>query len=304
MGLDRHGVNFLKYVVQKNKGKLGHVATIGRQGIPISTAVMKRLLDLPSDYRNAEYCEELLCKYLGAESVESFDLSDYEGATHIFDFNQKMTATKKYDSVIELGTIEHVFDVAQAFRNISELCKVGGRVVHVSPANNACGDGFWQISPEVCFSLYSEKNGWHDTEVFIADLNDNNHWYRVKMPENGGRASICSSVPLYLMCYTTKGKVPEYQEVQQSDYVHAWSMNKSVLPDVPPTDKGKGLKRKIKDYLKKRVYVDGCVVTEFLFYNIYERLRIFSLYGFLRPNNLSRNKNLIKLKIRNLLGVC
>jgi hypothetical protein len=123
--------------------------------------------------------------------------------------------------VIDFGSLEHIYNVSQAFANVSALCAIGGQILHALPANNQCGHGFWQFSPELFYSLYSEGNGYKGTHVFIANTVDETHWYEVKPPVNGGRVEVMSPTPLVALVRTTKiGSLR--QDVQQSDYAPAW----------------------------------------------------------------------------------
>lgn len=72
--------------------------------------------------------------------------------------------------------------------------------MHISPGNNFCGLGFWQFSPELFFSLYSESNRYAETQVFLANLTSPRHWFEVEQPMNGRRAEVVSTTPLYVMC--------------------------------------------------------------------------------------------------------
>jgi hypothetical protein len=133
-----------------------------------------------------------------------------------------MVPEKQYDTIIDCGTVEHIFNVSQALRNLSSLCASGGQIVHVLPANNFCGHGFWQFSPELFFSLYSDASGYRETEVFLADLNDARKWFEVKQPKDGRRAEVVSSSPLYVMCRTIKLGNDFPESIQQSDYIYHW----------------------------------------------------------------------------------
>jgi hypothetical protein len=218
MGIDIHALNFLVYVSRKKD--LGSVATIGRQSLMVPRA--------RAEFGN--FCEELLRKQFGAKLVDSYDFSDFEGATYLADMNKPMATARQYDTVLDCGCTEHIFNVSQALTNISALCAVGGQIIHVSPANNFCGHGFWQFSPELFFSLYSDTNGYSETEVFLADLKNDRHWFQVKQPNAGERANVTTSSPLYLLCRTRKVSHASRNAVQQSDYVYSWE--KRPLPTI------------------------------------------------------------------------
>jgi hypothetical protein len=225
MGIDVHALNFLRYISRKEP--LGRVATIGRQLLMIGPARVAELMGLPVVTEFGMYSEELLKRHFGANIVDSYDYSDYEGATFTADMNEPLLPTRAYDTVIDCGSLEHIYNVPQAIINISTLCSKAGRIVHISPGNNFCGHGFWQFSPELFFSLYSESNGYAETQVFLADLTSPRHWFEVEQPTNGKRTEVVSKTPLYVMCKTRK--IADFCRIQaqQSDYVHQWQLKQS-----------------------------------------------------------------------------
>jgi Methyltransferase domain len=222
MGIDIHALNFLKFASRKQG--FGRVATIGRQEILVPIDKLKSALNLKG-YKYGPYCEELLIGHFAATVVESFDISDYEHATYIADMNKPLAVQNRYDTVIDSGSLEHIYNIPQALRNVSELCSAGGQILHVVPTNNFCGHGFWQVSPGLFFALYSEANGYKETEVFLADLGNEHFWYQVREPRDGERANVVSCTLLYALVRTRRTKVFSHDDVQQSDYIFAWRRN-------------------------------------------------------------------------------
>lgn len=233
MGIDAHARNFIAYVSAKKP--LGCVATIGRQSLMMRKDIA----------RFGPYCERLLTERFKAVLVDSFDYSNYEGATHTMDLNHPFVPCKTYDTVLDCGSLEHIYNVQQALANVSALCDKGGQIIHVLPANNFCGHGFWQFSPELFFSLYSDANGYTETEVFLADLTNRHVWFQVKRPVNGERAQVVCARPLYALCRTVKSFDCSSKNVQQSDYVHIWSR------ELTRGEKRSGLFGLIKRIVKK-----------------------------------------------------
>ena len=224
MGIDFHGLNLLRHA--KRGGDFGRTITVGRQGVHVSEELIRRTLVASRPYSHSDYCEPLLEVFFGSSSVHSIDNSDYENATIIHDMNKPLPAEffGQYDTVIDYGTSEHIFNATQALLNYSLLCRPGGRIIHYLPANNLCGHGFWQFSPELSFSLYSGANGYSDTSVFLADLSNNRVWYKVKAPRDGRRVNVWSHSPVYVLAMTTlAGGDFSHDRVQQSDYVYAWT---------------------------------------------------------------------------------
>lgn len=219
MGIDVHGFHFLRLAAAS--APLGRTATIGRQVVDTPPAVIRAAF--PSSPEFSGYCENMLAELFGSTVVESFDNSTYEGATYVADFNRALKVQTTYDTVVDFGCLEHVFDVRQAFENCATLCAEGGRILHLLPANNYCGHGFWQFSPELFFSLYSQQNGFAETRVFLADLSDERRWWEVTQPPPGKRINATSSGPLYVLCSTRRVGAVSFETVQQSDYVHLWN---------------------------------------------------------------------------------
>jgi len=231
VGIGYHGLQFLRFGAKH--GQFGRVATIGRQGLFLDKSEVRSLIDVGADYKHEEYCDSLLRQHFGAKCVDSWDYSDYEGASHIADMNKPLkNVPSAYDTVIDAGSLEHVYNAPQAFVNVSELCRDGGQILHVSPANNFCGHGFWQFSPELFFSLYCESNGYTGTRVFLASEYRTDIWYEVEKPNNGQRANVISFTPVCVLCRTVKARKSCHESVQQSDYMHIWQQDVSIQPEV------------------------------------------------------------------------
>ncbi len=159
---------------------------------------------------------------LGATLVESFDHSDFEGATHLIDLNKDNDLPRQYDTIIDCGTTEHIFNVPRALRTYTELTRIGGQIIHVLPSNNFNNHGFWQISPELFFSLYTDENGYGETEVFLCDMGERDFWYQVKPPSNGEWSDATSPRAMQVMCRTRKLRDVAEPVVQQASYRSSW----------------------------------------------------------------------------------
>jgi len=224
VGIDFHTLNFLRHVAGTKP--FGETATIARQEVHVNPLVLGRALPLRPDYVHEAYCESLLTGYFGATRVDSIDNSDFENATIIHDMNQPLPPEHqgRYDTVLDLGCIEHVYNAPQALWNASALLRPGGQVIHVLPANNYCGHGFWQFSPELFFSLYAGANGYAETEVFLADYPDKWRWWKVAAPQGGQRVNVLSTSEVYVMVRSVRaGDTFSHDRVQQSDYAFEWS---------------------------------------------------------------------------------
>lgn len=223
MGIDVHALQLLQYNKQYNKG-LGKTLTLGRLAILLGSRLAKKWAGTDQ----GAWCEDLLIKNFNAEQVDSIDNSGYEDASIIYDYNCPVpnVLKNKYDTVLDFGCSEHIFDVAQAFKNTISVCKVGGIILHILPTDGFCGHGFYQFTPEFFFSLYSQENGFKNTEVFLSDLYNPKKWYKVNRPNNGQRINIRTTNETYVIVRTEKNSDKEIF-LQQSDYTHLWNEGNS-----------------------------------------------------------------------------
>jgi hypothetical protein len=226
MGIDIHALKFLMFAARSQP--FGRVATMGRQSLFVPKGTLKKLMNLNQEVDYGPFCEELLKGQFRAATVDSFDISGYENATHIVDMNKPLLIEEIYDTIIDGGCIEHVYNAPQALANISSMCAQGGQILHILPANNLCGHGFWQFSPELFFSLYSKVNGYEETQVFLADLTNERVWYEVRKPQNGERAELRSLGRLYVMVRTRRTARFSHESVHQSDFVYHWNRTEST----------------------------------------------------------------------------
>jgi hypothetical protein len=217
LGIDSHAFNFM--MCQAAHGPLGRVVTIGRQSLDVDQKFLPARLGKPVE--PSPYCEPALLA-LGAESVDSLDVSDYENATIVSDLGKPRCFNQRFDTVVDGGSLEHIFDAAAAFRNLVDLCEIGGRIMHFLPVNNLNGHGFWQFSSDLIYSLYCARNGFSDTKVYYASSIDPGTWYEMPGAKPGVRVEIVSVEPIILLSVTRKIADVAEIEVSQPFYVPAW----------------------------------------------------------------------------------
>jgi hypothetical protein len=162
----------------------GPAVTLGVQDVPVSRAdvlasfasagarphggALERVVGQPRD--QAITAAELLA-LLGVSRCATLDKFAAEGASILHDLCEPLPAALvgAFRLVVDGGTLEHVFDQPAAFRNIIDLLRVGGMVVHVSPVVGWENHGFYNISPKLLFSTY-ERNGFGDARGFLLHL--------------------------------------------------------------------------------------------------------------------------------------
>jgi hypothetical protein len=170
---------------------------------------------------------EGLFRRLGGGEVDSIDASDYEGASIVADFNLPIPSEldQQYSTFIDFGSIEHIYNVPQVIVNIARLLRSKGTAFIMTQANGYAGHGFYQFSPEFFYSIFSERNGFQDTIVFLVDLQDTKKWHLIPNPKRIGRRNdIPQSRSYFIFCLSTKTKDVDAIQAQQSDYQDdAWT---------------------------------------------------------------------------------
>lgn len=247
MGITKNCSRFLVYARAKGVS-YERAIMLGRQVLYVnkdefidqikhySVASSEMALSLPF-----EKFAEPLFSILGATKIDSIDYSDYEGASIIHDLNQHLPQflQKKYSIVFDGGTLEHVFNFPQAIKNCMDMLEVGGHFLSITPTNNLCGHGFYQFSPELFFSVFSEKHGFVIKLLAIGverDAEGITEWYEVNDPKTvKRRVTLRNSQPTHIMIIAQKITDTETITLQpiQSDYEMVWEVFSSQKNDIP-----------------------------------------------------------------------
>lgn len=211
MGIDHLSADFLR-ACRKAGVAFDRTITLGRQ----------QMLD------GDGYAEPFLVS-LGADQVESIDASAYEGATVIADLNAPLEPSlrRRFSAVLDIGTLEHVFDIGIALRSAADLVEAGGHYVAVSPANNWPGHGFYQFSPELLYRVFCADAGFRVRGAFVVEHRRRPRWYQVPDPAAVGMRMAwrnCHRTSLFVLAERTELRDLDGFVPQQSDYQARWSV--------------------------------------------------------------------------------
>lgn len=228
MGLDIKAIRFL--LGEKARGlQFGKTLTLGRQSFYLSQQELAEIShEINIELFKSNFADDFLAYLAGIPSL-SMDASDYEGAQIIHDMN--VPVEEKYhasfDTIIDGGTLEHIFNFPIAIKNCMEMLKVGGSLILMTPWHNFSGHGFYQFSPELFYSTLSDANGFQLERMLIAA---GGHWYSVKNPSViNQRIEIKSDEEILLFITAKKiSKTIIFKSwPQQSDYCTAWKLGLS-----------------------------------------------------------------------------
>lgn len=171
--------------IMQDKGFQGKsLCMIGKQAIHINASVFEGIMgDMNFAYDTSLWNKIKESKYIdsydffrmfGLKEVHASDINHVDGADLICDLNSKLSEemTCKFDYVIDSGTTEHIFDVANAIQCEAQMLKPGGIIFHILPAAGYVNHGFYSFSPTFFMDFYN-KNGFEieylDLEFMIAE---------------------------------------------------------------------------------------------------------------------------------------
>ncbi len=149
-------------------------------------------------------------------SPKSYDAIDFHGTEEamVIDLNYQINLNRKYDVVINNGTAEHVFNFCQVFKNIHDLTKENGVMIHESPFTGCINHGFFCIQPNLFFDL-AAANGYEIISVFVCSHEDG-ALRQLQEPEG---AQECVWPNTVLVAYLRKGpRETEFVIPQQGKY--------------------------------------------------------------------------------------
>jgi hypothetical protein len=234
--------------------QFGQTLTLGRQGMFMSPVRLARLLKaygcFPEGMSDEQFFQQQFAspyvadpflRVLGASSVMSIDMCDYEDSVIEHDLNLPVPQElhQRFDTVIDGGTLEHVFNFPVAIRNCMEMVKVGGTVIIITPANNYFGHGFYQFSAELMYRVFSADNGFEVQRMHVAEneiyegrlagrqlaVEQLGRRYAVSDPARLKRRVLLATKRPVIMIVQAR-RVAEraifQQSPQQSDYAAAW----------------------------------------------------------------------------------
>ncbi len=199
-------------------------------------------------YRFYDFADSFLHEALDVRQLEVMDYSSYEGATLLHDLNQPVPAAlhERFDAVIDGGALEHVFNFPVAIANLMNVTRPGGRVFLFLPANNLCGHGFYQFSPELMFRVFTAENGFATERVLVweagypgVEATAARTAYEVADPQQvRSRVGLQTKGPV-IMCVQARklATVPLFAAPPlQSDYTALWedTANAAAPSSSPP----------------------------------------------------------------------
>ena len=183
MGLRRNEIQLIVKVLDRAKSISGQgalsVCCLGYPDLLISVKEARALCpfyqgelfvssnsDATKKWHSVNNVDGLVCaeSFFGMWGVKLvvIDVERRVGNEVILDLNQRDSTArfkeKGYDLVIDNGTLEHCFNIGEAFVNTVRLVKpFGGYILHINPVT-MLNHGFYNLNPTLYFDFYSENS--------------------------------------------------------------------------------------------------------------------------------------------------
>ena len=133
---------------------LDNVIQRSNNGADIDVEGLRKLKTLLTE--SSKNSAELYYKCLGFAHYDAIDINDTFGSK-VMDLNRDLREaygfTNTYELVTNNGTGEHIFDQASVLRNMHNLTKSNGVMIHVMPILNYINHGFYCFHPSLYYSL-------------------------------------------------------------------------------------------------------------------------------------------------------
>lgn len=132
--------------------------------------------------------------------LDVYDVAKTRGCEIICDLNQPYHSNEEYDAVIDVGTLEHCFNIGQALFNMAFFVKQHGFIIHENPLNWG-NHGFYGLNPTLYNDFY-EENGFK-LESCVAIESQSRKVHEVPRTQrfivNGGECNLIAIARRYTM---------------------------------------------------------------------------------------------------------
>lgn len=197
---------------------------------------------------NSEY----LFKMLGSTDVDHLDFEkEKDDVDVVSNLNEDISndLKNKYNNIIDMGSIEHVFNITRLLKNYLKMLKINGYLVISTQSSNMIDHGYYSFSP-IFFYDFFEINGFEVNNLYLRKVNPFYHGYpdeKSKVYLYKGRGlenSIISQDTIEITVFLKK--IKEVTEIKYPIQLRYRTKEKKIIED-------KNLHQNFKDVVKEIV---------------------------------------------------
>lgn len=215
-------------------------------------------------------------RMLGAKNVYASDVSDYECPDFLLDLNSPVSEDflERFDTIIDVGTLEHVFDIATALGNICKMVRVAGSIVLILPCSNAIDHGFYSFSPSLFFEYFG-ANGFSNMNCYLGEGSPYIHGKKGRVfsyTPGGKEIPIVTDKGVYLSFFGTKVRSCDaVRKPIQSIYTKNSIWRSERMPEIEPDNES--VRAKMLPLIRRLLFHTKDFIPFWLEKQIYGRLR-------------------------------
>jgi SAM-dependent methyltransferase len=153
MGINSELIRIMADYRKRDLIKGNRIVELGAQSVCAAPEIVSRILnEYGMGSRNPEPIDTAIRLYaeMGFNEYACIDASGQHGAL-VFDLNYDLREHhdfhETYDVVTDLGTAEHCFNQYAVFKNLHELCRPDGLMIHALPVQGNVNHGFYNYHP-------------------------------------------------------------------------------------------------------------------------------------------------------------
>lgn len=200
---------------------------VASYGYPDVIAPLEMIEDILGDkYRSLKYRTDnyAICKRHGIEprnipdahsfvellggTLDVYDIVKERGCETYCNLNEPQNTANFYDVVLDVGTAEHCFNIAQAVMNMANQLREGGVIIHENPANWV-NHGFYSLSPTLFADFYA-ANGFALLDCRLVTRDGRSFCItphrRIVMAEEVNVFAVARRIKCQGLVYPTQGK--------------------------------------------------------------------------------------------------
>jgi hypothetical protein len=129
---------------------------------------MERLVDSQDVMTPFAIVKVVYEMFFAPANMQTIDFGGTPTAQRL-DLNAPVQLDRRFDLVINHGTAEHIFNVAQVFRTAHDYTVPGGYMIHESPFTGWVDHGFYNVQPTLFFDL-AEVNQYYLVAMLIEEI--------------------------------------------------------------------------------------------------------------------------------------
>ena len=148
------------------------MALVRKVGLEVRPTARVDICTMPHGKKNGYIADASFFSLFTDAVVEACDVTDYEGAEHIFDLSRELPAglVGAFDFIYNGSVLDNVFDPAACLRNTTRMLKPEGSIFHYEGAAH-WGTAYLKMSPDWFFDYYA-VNGFADIQAYICAYSD------------------------------------------------------------------------------------------------------------------------------------